>query len=257
MESALLRAYTLIETTVSSHRRQAAQTPEPLQGAVASGAVAVVERLIGGAQRSVGALLREPGAHTDAVCAALSCLSGRQSEGLAVRLLCAPRVLESEALVRLLHGGRAAARPEVRVMVEPTEETLIADGRAAAVQDPERPAGGTLGLLHDPAMVRVIESLFACVWSSAVPLEGYNRLGGRARTASIRRTLSHLGTGVTDDVAAREMGVSLRTYRRHVAEIMRALGADSRFQAGARAVELGLMPGSVESRADRPQAQAS
>jgi DNA-binding NarL/FixJ family response regulator len=35
--------------------------------------------------------------------------------------------------------------------------------------------------------------------------------------------------------------VSLRTYRRHVAEIMRELDANSRFQAGARAVELGLL----------------
>jgi DNA-binding NarL/FixJ family response regulator len=42
-------------------------------------------------------------------------------------------------------------------------------------------------------------------------------------------------------VAARELNVSLRTYRRHVAEILRELGASSRFQAGARAVELGLM----------------
>ena len=39
------------------------------------------------------------------------------------------------------------------------------------------------------------------------------------------------------------MQVSLRTYRRYVAEIMRELGANSRFQAGVRAVELGLLSG--------------
>jgi DNA-binding NarL/FixJ family response regulator len=35
--------------------------------------------------------------------------------------------------------------------------------------------------------------------------------------------------------------LSLRTYRRRVAELMTALGATSRFQAGARAHELGLI----------------
>ncbi len=36
--------------------------------------------------------------------------------------------------------------------------------------------------------------------------------------------------------------MSLRTYRRYVAEILRDLDAISRFQAGARAVQLGLLP---------------
>jgi DNA-binding NarL/FixJ family response regulator len=45
----------------------------------------------------------------------------------------------------------------------------------------------------------------------------------------------------TDETAVRALGVSLRTYRRRVAELMTALGAASRFQAGARARELGLV----------------
>ena len=40
--------------------------------------------------------------------------------------------------------------------------------------------------------------------------------------------------------AARRLGTSLRTYRRRVAELMAALEAGSRFQAGVRAGELGL-----------------
>jgi DNA-binding NarL/FixJ family response regulator len=49
-----------------------------------------------------------------------------------------------------------------------------------------------------------------------------------------------LGAGLKDETAARELGLSLRTYRRRVADLMAALGADSRFQAGLRARELGL-----------------
>jgi DNA-binding NarL/FixJ family response regulator len=49
-----------------------------------------------------------------------------------------------------------------------------------------------------------------------------------------------LGAGLTDEAAARRLGTSLRTYRRRVAELMAALEAGSRFQAGVRAGELGL-----------------
>jgi DNA-binding NarL/FixJ family response regulator len=57
--------------------------------------------------------------------------------------------------------------------------------------------------------------------------------------------LRALGAGLTDEAAARRLGTSLRTYRRRVAELMAALEADSRFQAGVRAGELGLarLPG--------------
>ncbi|RPK77169.1 hypothetical protein EES45_21935 [Streptomyces sp. ADI97-07] len=52
--------------------------------------------------------------------------------------------------------------------------------------------------------------------------------------------LDALGSGLTDASAARRLGVSLRTYRRRVAELMAVLEAGSRFQAGLRAGELGL-----------------
>jgi hypothetical protein len=53
--------------------------------------------------------------------------------------------------------------------------------------------------------------------------------------------LRHLALGAKDVVAAREMNVSLRTYRRYVAELMDQLGASSRFQAGAIAVRIGML----------------
>ncbi|MBL1081179.1 hypothetical protein JK359_04170 [Streptomyces actinomycinicus] len=47
---------------------------------------------------------------------------------------------------------------------------------------------------------------------------------------------------MTDAQAADELSVSTRTYQCYVAEVMAALGATSRFQAGLRAAELGLLP---------------
>ncbi|MEK8171065.1 LuxR C-terminal-related transcriptional regulator [Streptomyces sp. M19] len=57
----------------------------------------------------------------------------------------------------------------------------------------------------------------------------------------LREVLTLMGEGYKDDAAARKLGLSVRTYRRYVADIMRDLGVDSRFQAGVRAVRSGLM----------------
>ncbi|KMS88406.1 LuxR family transcriptional regulator, partial [Streptomyces regensis] len=78
------------------------------------------------------------------------------------------------------------------------------------------------------------------VWRTGVDLDVYD-----AQVAEIRRlapaVLDLLGQGAKDESAARQLGLSVRTYRRRVGELMAALGASSRFQAGVRARELGLV----------------
>lgn len=51
--------------------------------------------------------------------------------------------------------------------------------------------------------------------------------------------LKLLGNGCTDELVARRLGVSVRTARRVAAELFARLGAQSRFQAGARALARG------------------
>lgn len=62
------------------------------------------------------------------------------------------------------------------------------------------------------------------------------------------KVLCALGSGATDEAAARELGMSLRTYRRRVAELLANLGAASRFQAG-RPPRPALPPRSADQRA--------
>ncbi|MDT0406950.1 response regulator transcription factor, partial [Streptomyces edwardsiae] len=54
-----------------------------------------------------------------------------------------------------------------------------------------------------------------------------------------RRVLVAMCTVGKDEAGARELGVSVRTYRRHVAELMQTLGAASRAQAALLARERG------------------
>lgn len=49
--------------------------------------------------------------------------------------------------------------------------------------------------------------------------------------------------GYKDEMVARRLGMSVRTCRRHIAEITEQLEATSRFQAGYNAARQELLPG--------------
>ncbi|MDT7788025.1 MAG: hypothetical protein QOF58_6444, partial [Pseudonocardiales bacterium] len=89
-----------------------------------------------------------------------------------------------------------------------------------------------------PHLVQGIQSLFEAAWHGATDLASYQ---ARFTELGAREILEQLASGCKDETAARALGVSLRTYRRRVAELMDVLGASSRFQAGARAREAGLL----------------
>lgn len=91
-----------------------------------------------------------------------------------------------------------------------------------------------------PTLVGGVHALFEAAWEAATDLDGFPRAQRPQLDAESRTVLRALGSGVTDATAARELGMSLRTYRRRVAELLDTLDTGSRFQAGMRAGELGL-----------------
>ncbi|MEO3854275.1 LuxR C-terminal-related transcriptional regulator [Acrocarpospora sp. B8E8] len=66
-------------------------------------------------------------------------------------------------------------------------------------------------------------------------------LSPRRRRRCPHELLRMLLEGQTDERAARRLGLSLRTVRRSMSSLMTRLGARSRFQAGARAVQRGWL----------------
>jgi DNA-binding NarL/FixJ family response regulator len=60
-----------------------------------------------------------------------------------------------------------------------------------------------------------------------------------APTDEERAVASLLVTGMTDEMAARRLGLSRRTFRRRLKALMDKLGARSRFQAGFMLAETG------------------
>ncbi|MFE0946282.1 helix-turn-helix transcriptional regulator [Streptomyces mutabilis] len=128
--------------------------------------------------------------------------------------------------------ARLAAR-QVRISRTPQATTRMAliDRRSLVVAENERDYedGGMVGR-QLPFIGMIAGSLVSGVLPSGDPRE----TGGapwhlEPRTQEVLRQLAH---GATDEAAARELGMALRTYRRVVCRIMTRLQARSRFQAG-------------------------
>ncbi|MFB6519564.1 LuxR C-terminal-related transcriptional regulator [Streptomyces sp. NPDC056401] len=89
-------------------------------------------------------------------------------------------------------------------------------------------------VVREPNVVEFMAQTFERTWAEAEP---FNTTIGpdQARSISdeLRQTIVRLlAEGLEDKVIARRLGMSERTCQRHIAEIMRAVGAKSRFQAG-------------------------
>ncbi|ATE57583.1 MULTISPECIES: response regulator transcription factor [Actinosynnema] len=133
-----------------------------------------------------------------------------------------------------------SAGARVRLSRHEVNETILLDDRVAILAgDRSRgPRGYTV--VTEPQLLSGITSLFEAAWESGDELSEH--AGAMAELRAVAPGVADaLNRGWTDDAAARELGMSVRTYRRRVAELMAALGASSRFQAGARARELGLL----------------
>ncbi|MFI6523161.1 DNA-binding response regulator [Streptomyces uncialis] len=160
--------------------------------------------------------------------------------GFTPRKLLSPVALadeEARAHLRLVRSRGAL----VRISRSPLpHETILIDRRVMILAGRETPTGREYTVTTSQILVDGVHSLFRAIWDAAVDLESYLRSDVAHLDADGRMILKALASGLTDESAAKRLGVSLRTYRRRVAELMAALEADSRFQAGLRAGELGL-----------------
>jgi DNA-binding NarL/FixJ family response regulator len=154
--------------------------------------------------------------------------------GVHIRKLYRPGVLLDPTGAQHAHFV-AETGAEVRITTSELTEAMVVDRRVAILA-----GSGSFTVVWIPAVVAGVHSLFDSAWRDSSELADYERDHGEVCSMA-PRMLELLGSGAKDGVAARSMGLSLRTYRRRVTELMATLGATSRFQAGARARELGLL----------------
>ena len=119
---------------------------------------------------------------------------------------------------------------------------LIFDRKIAVVPiDLNNTKRGAL-VTREPAIVASLVAIYQQAWDTAVPL-GADREpeSGEGLSAGEKELLLLLAKGMTDEAAAKRLGVSLRTVRRQMAALMERLGATSRFEAGLKAAQRGWL----------------
>jgi DNA-binding CsgD family transcriptional regulator len=130
---------------------------------------------------------------------------------------------------------------QIRVVDETTEHILAYDRDVAVVPvDPAETSRGAL-IAHESGLVSSIVALFWQIWEQAeeLPARDEESAAGMLISATKREVLMAMCSGHKDEAAARSIGVSVRTFRRKLAAVMKHLGADSRAQAALLARERG------------------
>ncbi|MFF4411601.1 LuxR C-terminal-related transcriptional regulator [Streptosporangium sp. NPDC001559] len=164
---------------------------------------------------------------------------GAQRAGLlSTRNIIPVQTLEIPALREKLSQFQQAGA-SIRTLDTVPSWFLIAGTDAAGV--PAR-WGGTLAesaynfhLVRTPVVVDALRSLFDELWARAAPLPWPRRGDGMIQVLRLA------AQGVSDEMIARQLGVSVRTVRARFADAMAELGAQSRFQAGAEAARRGWL----------------
>ncbi|MGW1812910.1 LuxR C-terminal-related transcriptional regulator [Streptomyces sp. NPDC002125] len=119
---------------------------------------------------------------------------------------------------------------QVRTLDDHFSRLLVFDAETAIISLPANSLGAVV--VREPHTVAFIVETYERLWLSADPCTV--TAGARAGVAGdVRQAIVRLLVeGMTDASIATRLGMSVRTCRRHIAELMEELGAQSRFQAG-------------------------
>lgn len=134
---------------------------------------------------------------------------------------------------------------DARVMAGTPTKMMIADDRLGLI--PLRAAPYEVAssvVVHPSGLLEALCEFFEVLWAGALPLSDHlaERTGGSADGGpdpDDGRLLALLSTGLTDQVMARQLGISHRTFQRRLRNLMKRLGATTRFQLGLRAASQG------------------
>ncbi|RKN74591.1 helix-turn-helix transcriptional regulator [Streptomyces klenkii] len=160
--------------------------------------------------------------------------------GLTYRLIVVREALQ-DPLTRAYLEELRSAGAQVRCVEEPVQRMAVYDrSRAVVPLDPEEKRRGAV-VVRQPGLVAGFVDLFEQTWQSAADPATVDGGEECPLPELDRQVLEALVRADKDEVAARELGVSLRTFQRYVAHLMARLDAGSRFQAAVRAKERGWL----------------
>ncbi|WP_175407862.1 LuxR C-terminal-related transcriptional regulator [Streptomyces sp. TRM64462] len=149
--------------------------------------------------------------------------------GVRMRILCQHTARSSLGASAYIDRVTALGA-RVRTIDDHFTRVLVFDRETAVLAVPGDPRAAAV--VREANVVSFIRETYERLWLSAEPLSA--RGDHREEVVSdIRQAITRLLTeGLTDASIAMRLGMSVRTCRRHIADIMAGLDAQSRFQAG-------------------------
>jgi DNA-binding CsgD family transcriptional regulator len=153
-----------------------------------------------------------------------------------------PDIICSEPEALRYANDLAAAGAEIQLVPDLPVRLIIIDRETAIV--PMNPSDATAGglLIRHPGTLAALLALFESYWESSRPLPAG---GGAAADLDCSQqeiaVLHLLANGAKDEAVAHHLGMSVRTLRRVVADLMTRTKASSRFELGVKAAQRGWL----------------
>jgi DNA-binding CsgD family transcriptional regulator len=160
--------------------------------------------------------------------------------GIRVRLLL-QHARRSDLRTRAQLRELAGRRGEIRTTGPSPQQLIVFDDEVAFLMHDEGAPDRVGVVVQHPDAVRLLRGLAESTWDAAMPYSPIG-IGYEDAVDDLQQTIVELlAQGLTDEVIARRLGISVRTCRRHIAKVLTNLDAVSRFEAGVRAAAAGLV----------------
>jgi DNA-binding CsgD family transcriptional regulator len=150
------------------------------------------------------------------------------------------RLADLEAGISL--GEQARVLPSL-----PTKLILVDDTLAILPLQAAPEAIESIVVVHKSGPLEAVIALFETLWERSIPLRlpTADWAAQDQPSAEERRILALLTAGTPDDVIARELRLSERTYQRRVRGLMERVNAQTRFQLARQAARRGWLDDTV------------
>ncbi|HEY0474685.1 MAG TPA: helix-turn-helix domain-containing protein [Kribbella sp.] len=157
-------------------------------------------------------------------------ITPRRAHGVTYRTIYDMAALGNPAELAAAGGAGTSCR----MLRDVPLQLVVADRRTGLLQ-----TGAEVVELGPSGLLDALLRLFELLWQQATPLRP--EPGEGPLSVEDQQLLSLAAAGLTDQAIARRLGVAQRTVERRMQRILRALDATTRFQAGLRAGQRGLL----------------
>jgi DNA-binding CsgD family transcriptional regulator len=154
-----------------------------------------------------------------------------------VRTIFPTKVVDKPDLVAMIKHGIELG-DNVRLCESPPSRMAVLGDSTAVIPSVWGAPPASRLVIESSPVASALRALFEELWARSRPFIDDKASELPAETKEILRMLA---AGMKDEAIARRLGLSLRTVRRRVADLMTELDASTRFVAGAKAVRRGWL----------------